>query len=281
MDKLLQKYIDKYNDPRKAFRHLCLKWDMYYSDDLYDQIYGEKGVKYLIGTYFSRINGSQWGGGSKTFDNTLDEENGDSVNSIEELQEAKENGNLKVTQKSIKLWGFGFSPEDYEYLESTYGDWKAKVIIDGKARDTLVRELCVIKLQQNKALQSNNIDLYEKLTKLYQKTLESANLKPLQEDAAEKSGEKPLGVMIQMFENERPVPKPDPEWEDVDGIVRFITIYFLGHLSKMLNLKNKYAKMYEDEMDKYRVEIPEFSEADDDDIFDYITNGGDNDEPAE
>ena len=52
----------------------------------------------------------------------------------------------------------------------------------------------------------------------------------------DKAAEKPLGVMIQMFENERPIQKCRPEWEDVDNIVKYITIYFLGHLCKMLKI---------------------------------------------
>lgn len=45
----------------------------------------------------------------------------------------------------------------------------------------------------------------------------------------------------------------------------------------MLKLKNKYSALYEEEMAKYRVEIPELEEADDEDIFDFIVNGGDAD----
>jgi len=30
--------------------------------------------------------------------------------------------------------------------------------------------------------------------------------------------------------------------------------------------------MYEDEMNRYRVEIPEFESSDDDEIFDFLTN---------
>ena len=80
--------------------------------------------------------------------------------------------------------------------------------------------------------------------------------------------------MINMFENERPIQKCRPEWEDVDGIVRYITVYFLGHLCKMLKINNRYSSIYEEEMAKYRVEIPELEEADDEDVFNYILNSG-------
>ena len=44
-----------------------------------------------------------------------------------------------------------------------------------------------------------------------------------------------------MFENEDPIPEVNPEWKDVDGIVKLFNIYFLGHLSKMLGIKNRYS----------------------------------------
>ena len=285
LEKELKQYDNDYDSEYKAMRRICQAWDIYYNRDLHKVAKKGKGIDFLLGAYFSNLNFDQWGGGRKTYDDTLAEE-GDigidgAISSVGDIEDAKKSGELKVSSKAVRIWGFGFSPEDYEYLENNFSDWKAKVIVDGKARETLVRELCIIKLQQNKAIQEANIDLYEKLSRLYQKTLTSASLEPLQEDTNEKAGEKPMGVMIQMFESERPAPDPDPEWEDVDGIVRFITVYFLGHLSKMLKLKNKYAMMYDEEMNRYKVEIPELENADEDDIFEYIINGGDNNESSE
>ena len=89
-----------------------------------------------------------------------------------------------------------------------------------------------------------------------------------------KEFEKPFGVLIEMFENEDPIPQPLPEWRDVDGIVRLFTIYFIGHLCKMLNIKNRYANMYEEEMQKYRVTIDEPEEMSDEDVFEYLTENG-------
>ena len=54
---------------------------------------------------------------------------------------------------------------------------------------------------------------------------------------------------------------------------RYITIYFLGHLCKMLKINNRYSSLYEEEMAKYRVEVPELEEADDEDVFNYIIGG--------
>jgi len=274
LDKELYKYDELYNDTKLAMKRLCMAWDIYFNEDLYKVSRKGKGISYVISGYFSQLNFPKWGSGTKTYDDTLieEEKEKENITSIEDGIKDEE-GNVIISPEMIAKWGTGFTPEEYKYLENSFGDWKAKVVIDSKARECLVRDLCIIKLQQNKALQNNDVDSFTKLGNLFQKTLASANLQPIQEDASDKTGEKPLGVMIQMFENERPIPNPDPEWEDVDGIVRFITIYFLGHLSKMLGIKNKYAAMYEEEMDKYRAEVPELEDADDDGVFDYIING--------
>ena len=86
--------------------------------------------------------------------------------------------------------------------------------------------------------------------------------------------EKPLGLMIEMFENEDPIPKPLPEWNDVDNIQKLFNIYFLGHLCKMLNIKSRYSQLYEDEMQKYRVNIEEIQDLPDEDVFEYLSENG-------
>ena len=81
-----------------------------------------------------------------------------------------------------------------------------------------------------------------------------------------------FGTLIRKWENEKPIPEPDEEWKDVDGIVRYITVYFLGHLCKMMGIKNSYPRMYEAEMAKYKVEKPEY-EDDDEALFDAVFGG--------
>lgn len=110
--------------------------------------------------------------------------------------------------------------------------------------------------------------------------LGSANLKPIQKKAADAKDSLegiPFGEWIRRWENTEPVPEPDPELQDVDGIVRYISTWFLGHLCKMLGIKNTYCQLYEDEIAKMRVDRPEFEEDDDDDLFNDVfgQNGDD------
>lgn len=82
-----------------------------------------------------------------------------------------------------------------------------------------------------------------------------------------------FGALIKVWENERPIPEPDPEMRDVDGIVKYISIWFFGHLCKMLRINNSYSRLYEAEMAKLRVEKPEYADEDDEQLFDDMFGG--------
>ena len=282
-DEMTSQYEDLLGSSDAAIKRMCLHWDMYVEDGLFTSSRKIDASRSRIKAYVKNCNMTQYAG--KTFDTYLKEQESNAINNLDDLADAQEKSDTVLSEKNtVRVWGFGFSPEEFTYLNNQYSDWKAKVVIDGKARESLVRDLCVIKMHQQNAIKAKDIDLYNKLQKTYQDTLTSANLKPVQEDNNDKAGEKPMGVMIDMFENEQPIPEPLECWKDVDGIMKLITVYFLGHLCKMLGFKNRFSKMYEDEMAKYRVEIPELEELDDEDVFEFLSNNtfvsssdGDND----
>lgn len=284
IDKLFAHYTEILGDEESAIRRICSKFDIYYNPTLAEASRKISYDRSRVQCYISRANLMQYKG--KTYDTTLDEEGRYIITSMEDLHEqnsrlAEDEGDEGaappaapiVSQEDIKRWGFGKEPKDYQWLNDKYDEMRSTNVIDTTMRDELVRDYCVQKLLQQSALSEGKIDLYNKLADTAQKTLDRANLTPKIEDAADKAGEKPLGVMIQMFEKENPIPEPRPEWRDVDGIVRLFTVYFLGHLMKMMGLKNRYAALYEAEMDRYRAELPAMQEADDEDIFEYLANG--------
>ena len=272
IDDLFSQYTAFYSgNEDKAIERICQIFDLYFNEDALAASKKISEGRSRISAYMSKIQIRPHTG--KTYSDTIIETGSDAISSIEELAEYGEM-DARSIKKAVSVWGFGFTPEQYAILDDQFSDWKSRVVIDGKTRETLVRELCIIKLQMNIAVKDNNIDLYTKLMKTYQETMKSANLQPLQQDENDKAAEKPIGVMIQMFENERPISEPREEWKDVDNIVKYITIYFLGHLCKMLKIKNRYSELYEKEMAKYRVEIPELEDSDDEDVFDFLVNGG-------
>ena len=83
----------------------------------------------------------------------------------------------------------------------------------------------------------------------------------------------PLGVWIWRYENKRPLPEVDDSLKDVNHIKKYIFTW-MGHLCKMVGVKNGYTKMYEDEIARLRVEMPEYDDEDEEDLLIGAYSGG-------
>lgn len=270
MDKLFEHYTNVYGgDEDAAIRRICEKYDIYYSVSLLNASRKITKNRSRIHTYISKANLIQYKG--KTFDTTLDEERVDGI--IETFEDVKDSKNAKL--KTVKFFGVGFDDEDYPFLEDEYKDWTTRHECNTKAQEEIFKQICYAQLD---ILKAKKAKLPTKdLTKTLQDLLATANLQPKQTKDNTLAEQNTFGTLIRKWENEKPIPEPDPQWRDVDGIAKYITVYFLGHLCKMMGIKNSYCHMYEVEMAKYKVDRPEY-EDDDEALFDAVF-GGELDEP--
>lgn len=161
-------------------------------------------------------------------------------------------------KKLISFWGKGLEIDDYLYLDNQYETLITSYECDSYAQEMLFQEIAHQRLTIKKNRESNKP--VDKEIKTLQDLLGSSNIKPVQETGANAAEQATFGTLIKKYENEKPVPEPDPEWKDVDGIKKYIQVWFLGHLCRMLGIKNEYAQMYEDEIAKYKVEAPEYEQ---------------------
>ena len=277
---IFQYYLNEFNDPYKACETVCSRFDIYYDKQTFEGFIATCTPAIMMTSYIGRIAISEHK--AKCYDDYLREKEVLDAETSAETQKLIKEQDAHIIEKGRLEWGLSLEAEDYEYLDSEFADWNARCAVDGKTRESLVREICVLKLLQNKALLSGDIETYNKLSATLQKTYTTAELTPKQESDAKRAAEKPMGVMIEMFENERPIPEPSKEWEDVDGIQRLIRVFFIGHLCKMLGIKNKYSAEYEDFMAEYSAVVPDDIEDDSEDIYDYLMEHGFSDtEPEE
>ena len=124
-------------------------------------------------------------------------------------------------------------------------------------------------LEINKAQRSNK-DTKE-LDKTLQDLMTSMSLKPNQNNSNALTEAKTFGQLIQKWESEKPIPVPEGEFADVDKIGLYIDVFFKGHLSKMMGLKNAFSSLYDRFMSKFTVTRPEYKEdADTEMLFDQI-----------
>lgn len=260
---LFQHYVDAYGgDKFKALYRMCQQWNAYYNEPLAQEAIDEAKHESVWELYLDKVRRKCK---NKSFDTTIYEE--DALPKEEAISMIGD-----ALEEARRVWGYGVdSAEDYQWLDYSYASWVSRTVVDSVSREKNVRQLCMLELQMNKSLARGDIATYEKLNQTFLKVQSSANLQPKQSDAADKDGEKPLGVMFKLIEDEDPIPDPLEEWNTY-GIAYMFTVYFIGHLMAMLGLKNRYADMYHAEMEKYRVDIPDLEESDDEDVFDYIMN---------
>ena len=183
--------------------------------------------------------------------------------------------NGKTARKEIKKkFGAGYSESDYLYLQEQYDDWRARTEIDSKSAEVYVMQICLQNLDIDKDRKSGK-DVTNKL-KALDILMNSANLQPKQNVSNSSADTLSFGQMIERWENEKPIPEPADEFKDVDGIGKYLRVWFTGWLSKALGLKaSVYTKEYEEEISKYTVEKPEFKEEGNaDEIYEHLFGDG-------
>jgi hypothetical protein len=164
----------------------------------------------------------------------------------------------KPRKEIIKLFGSGFSTEDYLYLQDQYDDWCARTQVDSKSQQTYIVRICFKLLDIYKA-QKIGKDT-EKLDRSLNELLAAANLQPRQNVGNAAMDSLSFGQMIEKWEEEEPVYAPDPEFADVDGIGKYIRVWFKGHLARALGLDNGYSKEYDEYIKQYTVTKPDYEE---------------------
>lgn len=183
----------------------------------------------------------------------------------------------KPRKEIVKLFGSGFSNEDYLYLQDQYDDWCSRTQVDSKSQQTYVAQICMQLLDIYKDRKAGR-DVTKKLDAL-DKLMNSARLQPKQNVDNSAADSLTFGQLIEKWENEKPIPEPSDEFKDVDGIGKYIRVWFTGWLTKALGLKaNVFTEEYEEEIKKYTVTKPEeYEEGTSDDIYDrlFSSEGGD------
>lgn len=273
VEELFEHYKEVLGSDVEAIKRICLKFDIYWNMEVYNMLNKSSSSGSKVRTYIAKTNLFKYIG--KTYDDTLDEITS-SDREIVDISDIKDNitGEDIIEPELVSFWGGGFTPTFYRELQALYDEWTKGLdqdVIDVGEKE-IYKQICILKATINRDVANGKS--VEKHINTLNTLLGSANLKPIQKKEEENMGTSidgvPFGMGIKMCENTRPIPEPDPEFQDVDGIIRYISIWFLGHLCKMLRIKNTYSKLYEREMEKLRVERPEFDDEDDETLFDSI-----------
>jgi hypothetical protein len=210
---------------------------------------------------------------SRNYNSTIDEKiefaRKNSIDETTALSMHSEVEKNETIEAATKFFGSGFSNEDYLYLYEQYSDWTARHECETKSQEEIFKRLCFTQLELLKA--TRNKEDTKDLNSTYLKQLEAAKLQPKQHKGETVSDTQTFGTLIDKWENTRPLPEIDEELKDVDKIGWYIDVFFKGHLSKMMGLKNGLSNLYTKFMKKYSVEKPEYSDEENSEIlFDAI-----------
>ncbi len=288
IDRMHEEYRAQLGDDRAAMRRMCMKMDLYWNNQIYESVERTAGTQSRVRKYIGMTNVIRYI--DKTFDDTIAEE-GERDPKARPLtkigylpEDESENGAVNIPEETILFWGPGYTPMMYLELEERRKYWMSRPGMPSEpdiGTEALVRQICNMEIDINHDRAAGKP--IDKSVNTLNTLLGSLNLRPAQkkEDGDAQMDNTPFGIWIRRFENERPLPEVDPELQDVDGIVRYISIWFLGHLCKMLGIKNGYCKLYEEELAKMRIEMPEYEEEDDETMFnDIFASNGDGDGDA-
>lgn len=281
VDAMYTYYFQQARKPEDAVRQVCRKLDLFYDDAIYQSVVSKSVPRTLIDQYIAKLNQQRYMGMS--YDDTLIRENtmwqfgikeeeqvpvsvvepepaDDPIDEPEEIEEE-----IPIDQSLIDFWGDGLDAESYDTLQRRYEEWRGDGTFD-IATEMLVKQICLTELDIARDRAEGKSP--EKDIQILNSLMGSANLKPAQKqktDDTQALAEIPLGVWLYRYENQKPLPEVDDELKDVNRIRKYVFTW-MGHLCKMLDIKNAYSDLYDEAMEKYSVQKPEYDEDEYDDM---------------
>lgn len=262
-NELYQEYYKTYKNPVLAAKRVCQILDIYFNTNIIDAILAKgigRGSIEFFSEYIKKMTVAQK---NKTYADTEADETKRIVK-VEDIEkkELKEN-EKSALQNAMDFFGPGFTDSEYTFLQEQYNDWITRHECQTKAQEEIFKSLSLAQLKIRIYATKNNQKDLDSAIKSFRDLLDTANLQPKQNKGGSAMVEaNTLGTLIEKWENEDPIPKPDPRFEDVDGIRKYVTVWFYGHMCKMLGIKNDAAEEYEREKAKYSVAKPIFKEDD-------------------
>lgn len=272
LEKFYQDYLKQYtamgylNPDRKVIERICMLLDLYYNDKIFDSAVSGLAKEIadgkdstMVSMYFRRVKLYQYR--DKSYDTTIAEKYNSArgANSTMSIYTDEDSDSMEIIAESQKLFGSGFENDDYIELYNQYCDWTARHECNTKAQEEVFKNICLTQLQLSKAIKTGNIGDAKDLSVQLQKWLDTGKLQPKQNSGDAVSDAQTFGTLIDKWENTRPIPEIDEELRDVDKIGQYIDVFFRGHLSKMMNLKNAFSDRYDKFMKKYTVDKPEYN----------------------
>lgn len=231
VDKYYTQLIDFFSgNEEKAIDRICQIADWYYMDEIWAATGKNSASTSRAVLYPSKMCMPNWKDRGTTYLDTISDRASMVLQSYEAFEGKYDQGSTEVTKAQIRRWGLGFEESEYRQLDEHYKSLSESIDTNDVVQDTLAKDLCEIKIQQIRARNKGDVDTFQKLTKLYQDTLKSANIKVRKAELdAANDDQACWGVFIRDIEQYTPadIYKDRSVFKDVDNIQsyfeRFVT----------------------------------------------------------
>lgn len=283
IESIYNMYLSQCSDSAMAVRQVCRKLDLYWNESFFNRVEKKSTPQTVVFKYLAYVS-SNASCANKSYDDTLISEgalwnfsNDDDLDDDEYTADESvytTNGNqepddVEVSEDVRTFWGDGYTSEMYMELEKRREYWMSRLPGSDDldiGSEVIIRQICALELDINKA-RANNKPV-DKLIGALNTLLGSMNMKPAQrknDDVENDINSTPMGVWLYRYENKRPLPEIDEQLKDVNGVKKYVFTW-MGHLCKMMGIKNGYTKMYEAEIERLRVFKPEY-DGDEEDLI--------------
>lgn len=270
----------------KALDRVCQIFDWYYDETASAMTLNQVRMgKSRLGLYPSKMCTKQVAVRGTTYLDTIRDNYEDSkiiveVADVPDEEEVADDDGFVVTRDMVRIWGGGFTKEQYQYLEAEYKDWITKNVCNTKSQEEIYRNIVLAQLDIRTARERGG--KVSDAQKALQELMNSANILPKQTADNILADTQTFATLLKKYEETSPIPEPDERWKDVDGIRKYMNTWFRGGLAKALKIKGiDNTRLYDEaveEMEKYTVH-PERENADsaiiDSSMFDTEKHNGD------
>ena len=238
LEKVFEEYTDILGSKDDAIKRLCLRFDIYQSEDILNSSRKIDANRSRIKEYIRLCNLNQTLG--KTYDDYLCENFNDTIMSVSDLDNYNKD-NAEEMKRNVETWGLGYSEIEYKMLNEHFKLYEDRIDVDDPTQFTLLRDLCDQHILKYRAKKNLDIDRYEKLSKLYQQTISNADLKPkVKKDANSNNPDEAWGVFNKIIENFSPAEyyKDKDIFKDHDEHDEYYNRFIIRSTNNLINGTN-------------------------------------------
>lgn len=176
LTKLYSVYVIKYQDRKKAWKRLCMAFDLYYNEKIFERCGDDESS--FIGNYVRNLNLSQ--SKSKSFESSINEKfNFDEFSdNTDNKNDENKSGNTDNIDPQLKAkWGSGFTKSEFEELEAHYNMLRKSNPDINNNQLIFINTLSKLHVFMSRANRANDLDAYAKANDQYLKTFTKAGFK--------------------------------------------------------------------------------------------------------